>query len=181
MNSEQNTPAAEEKIMINDITLSPQQIAEFEKIYGQKPKPGHYWYDKACGLYGIEGQPAMGYMHPGHDYGTLARNASKGNSRVLINNRELTQLEYIMLCQLLGTPVFPGSYWLDAQGNAGMQGSPFPLVNLVMAAQQNAHHAAGGGGDNFWSSRFSAGNSTTDGSYGYVSVPGYGPMDYGNG
>lgn len=158
-------------VTFNDITLSADQLAEFEKIYKLKPRPGRYWYDKMCGLYGLFGQPALGYLYAGHDYGTLARNASNGNTRVLINNRELTQFEWMMLSQLLGAPVMPGNYWVDAQGNAGMQGNPAPLVNLFMAAQQNAYNA-GRGGDNFWSSRYAAGNSTSDGSAGYINLGG---------
>jgi len=174
-------PITDVTIVINDINLSPQQIEEFEKLYNQKLMPGKYWYDKMCGLYGIAGQPAIGYMHPGHDFGTLARNASNGNTHVLINNRELTQFEWMMLSQLTGTPVLPGSYWLDAQGNAGIQGNPFPLVNLFMAAQQNVQRNSSntGGGDNFWTSRFSAGNAYSDGSAGYVSVDGIGPVGWG--
>ena len=33
--------------------------------------------------------------------------------------------------------------------------------------------------DNFWSTSFSAGNYNADNTEGYVSVPGYGPVDYG--
>lgn len=136
---------AEEKSVINDTELCSRQISEFEHTYGQKTKPGRYWYDKTCGLFGVFGQPALAYLRPGHEYGTLIRNASNGNTRVLINNRELTQLEYMMLCQLVGTVVFPGSYWLDAQGNAGIQGNPFPMVNLALVAQQHAQQGTNGG------------------------------------
>jgi hypothetical protein len=129
----------------------------------------------------MTGQPSLGFMYAGHDFGTLAKNASNGSTGVMINSRELPQMEYMLLCQTVGSMVFPGSYWLDAQGNAGMQGNPFPLVNLFMAAQQATHHRGGGGGDNFWSSRYSAGNYTDDGRSGYVSVPGYGPIGYGEG
>ncbi len=180
-NLQSNTDQSDTRdhVIINNIILSAQQLAEFENTYGQKPKPGNYWYDKVCGLYGITGQPALGFMYPGHDLGVLARNASNGNSFVLINDRELTEFEWMMLSQLTGATVMPGSYWLDAQGNAGMQGNPFPLVNLFMAAQQRVHLAGGAGGDNFWSTRFSAGNAYSDGSAGYVSVPGYGPVGWG--
>ena len=160
----------QDAIVFNDITLSAEQVDQLEKQYGQAPKPGNYWYDKMSGLYGIAGQPALGHLYPGHELGTLDKKASNGNTKVYINNRELPQTEYIILCQILGTIVFPGSYWLDAQGNAGMQGSPFPMVNLYMAAQQNAFR--GGSGDNFWSSRYAAGNSTSDGSAGYINLGG---------
>jgi hypothetical protein len=171
----------QDAVIFNGISLSQLQITEFEKIYGQPPKPGHYWYDKMSGLYGLAGQPAGGFMYAGHDFGTLAQNASNGNTRVMINGRELPQTEYMLLNQMIGNFVLPGSYWLDAQGNAGMQGSSFPLVNLFMAAQQSTHQQGGRSGDNFWSSRYSAGNYTDDGKSGYVSVPGYGPIGYGEG
>jgi hypothetical protein len=160
---------SEENIIINNIPLSPEEINQFEKFYGQRLRSGQYWYDKLSGMFGILGQPALGYLKPGHEYGTLQRNASNGNTKVLINNRELTQMEYMMLCQLVGTIVLPGSYWLDAQGNAGIQGNPYPMVNLVMAAQQHAQRGTSGG-DNFWSSRYAAGNSTSDGSAGYINL-----------
>lgn len=178
MNIENNSTAGMNITIINGVPLSNQELIELEKIYGQKPKPGRYWYDNLSGLYGLDGQPAMGFMYAGHELGTVAQNASNGNTGVLINGRELTQTEYMLLCQLIGNTVFPGSYWLDAQGNAGMQGNPVPLVNLFIAAKQNTHRS-GSGGDNFWSSRYSAGNYTEDNSAGYVSVPGYGPVSYG--
>ena len=182
MNNENSLPRIEDNTIINNIMLSEQQIAEFEKMYGQKPKPGRYWYDKISGLFGPKGQPALGFMYPGHDFGVLARDASNGNTQVLINGRELTQTEYMILCNTVGNMVFAGSYWLDAHGNAGIEGNSFPMINLFVAAQQRPHHNSGGGsGDNFWTSRFSAGNYTDDGSAGYVSVPGYGPVGYGMG
>jgi hypothetical protein len=164
-------------VVINDVILTEQQLFEFEKHYRQRPRPGQYWYDKVSGLFGLIGQPASGFMFPGHDYGAMDRKSSNGNTRVLINGRELTQGEYMWLCQMAGNIVFPGSYWLDAKGNAGMQGNPLPLINLFMAAQQRSHTNSSGSGDNFWTSRFSAGNY--DGDSGYVSVPGYGPVGYG--
>jgi hypothetical protein len=49
----------------------------------------------------------------------------------------------------------------------------------VTAAASAGRGGAGGGGDNFWSTRFSAGNYNEDNSVGYVSVPGVGPVSYG--
>jgi hypothetical protein len=66
--------------------------------------------------------------------------------------------------------------WMDGMGNAGYEGSSVAVVNLFVAAQQNG---VGGGGDNFWSSRFGAGNFDRGNTRGYVSVPGYGPVGYG--
>src|SRR6185295_11198069 len=110
---------------------------------------------------------------------TLKRNASLGNSGVFVNGRQLPESERIVWSQLLGYYILPGSYWLDGSGNAGYEGNPVPTTNLYLAAQQNAYGGGSQGGDNFWSSRFGAGNSNADNSQGYVSVPGYGPVGYG--
>lgn len=163
-------------IIVNDVKWTENEIASFTKIYGMAPKPGNYWYDAVSGLYGLAGQPAAGFLYPGHNYGKLSPNASNGRTNVFINNRQLPQSEWLILSSICGTYVQPGYYWMDAQGNAGVQGNPNPWINLFAAARQN--HYSSGGGDNFWSSRFGAGNS--DGNSGYVNVPGYGPVGYGD-
>ncbi len=166
-------------VIINNTVLSYDQIKEIADRYGVEPVAGNYWYDKISGLYGVSGYPAYGFMYPGHNFGVLSRNASSGNTGVIINGRELAQVEWAVWSYMLGYYIQPGSYWLDAQGNAGYEGSDVPVVNLFMAAQQNLYSGKGSAGDNFWSTRFSAGNSNQDNTQGYVSVPGYGPVGYG--
>ena len=166
-------------VVINGVVLSDNQLEEFEKTYKSKPLSGRYWYDTRSGLYGVLGFPAYGFMMPGHQYGKLESNVSNGNTGVFVNGRELPESEWAVWSQLLGYLIQPGSYWLDADGNAGYEGNPMPTENLYAAAQRNAYRGAGGGGDNFWSSRFSAGNYDSGNQRGYVSVPGYGPVGYG--
>lgn len=166
------------QIIINGVVLSEAQVIEIEKTYNIKPRPGNYWYDSKSGLYGVVGYPAYSFMFTGHDFGKLDRKASNGNTGVIINGRELPQSEWVVWSQLLGYWIQPGSYWLDQNGNAGYEGNPIPVVNLYVAAQRNAY-AGRGGGDNFWTSRFSAGNYDSGGQRGYVSVPGHGPVGYG--
>ena len=72
-------------IVINKIVLSGQQIQEIKARYGVEPRAGNYWYDSSSGLYGVEGYPAYGFMYPGHNWGTISRNASAGNTGVIIN------------------------------------------------------------------------------------------------
>jgi len=172
-------PGSDGDVVVNGTTLSEDELAALEQTYGVTPLPGEYWYDASSGLYGVVGYQAFGFMFPGHEFGPLARDASAGDTSVLVNGRELPQGEWLIWSYMLGTAIQVGSYWLDAQGNAGYEGSPIPLVNLYVAAQQNAYSGQGGSGDNFWSTRFSAGNSDSDNSRGYVSVPGYGPVGYG--
>lgn len=167
------------KVVINRVTLNEAQLAELTQKYGQAPLPGEYWYDSMSGLYGAVGYPAYGFMLPGHRFGTLQRKASKGNTQVIVNNRELPQDEWAVWSYMLGYWIQPGNYWLDSNGNAGYVGVATPVVNLYQAAMQNSYGGQGGSGDNFWSTRFSAGNSNADNTQGYVSVPGHGPIGYG--
>jgi hypothetical protein len=166
-------------VIINDVKLSNRQLKELENTYGIKPQPGNYWYDVKSGLYGVVGYPSYGFMFPDHNFGQLNRNASNGNSGIIVNGRELPQSEWTIWSYMLGYWIQAGSYWLDHNGNAGYEGSSVALVNLFVAAQQNAYRGKGGSGDNFWSSRFSAGNYDSGNQRGYVSVPGYGPVGYG--
>ena len=166
-------------VVINQVTLSDSQVAELTKKYGVAPLPGNYWYDSMSGLYGAVGYPAYGFMFPGHQFGTLKRKASSGSTQVIVNNRELPQSEWAVWSYMLGSWIEPGNYWLDANGNAGYVGVATPVVNLYQAAMQNSYGGQGSSGDNFWSTRFSAGNSNADNSQGYVSVPGHGPIGYG--
>jgi hypothetical protein len=168
-----------EEVIINDAPLSKRQIAEIEKQYGVKPKPGNYWYDAKSGLYGVVGYPAYGYMQPNHRFGSMKKDASNGNTGIFINGRELPPLEYTVWSYMVGSWIQAGTYWLDHQGNAGYEGNPTPVINLFVAAKQNGYQGQGGSGDNFWTTRFSAGNYDSGGSRGYVSVPGYGPIGYG--
>ena len=170
---------AAEQVIINGITLSAQQILEMEQAYGAKPITGNYWYDTNSGLYGVVGYPSYGFMLADYDLGELQANASNGDSPVFVNKRQLPQSEWLVWSYLLGYMIQPGRYWLDANGNAGLEGNPIPLENLYLAAQRNNYMGAGSGGDNFWSTRFSAGNSNAQNTQGYVSVPGHGPVGYG--
>jgi hypothetical protein len=174
---EQST--AQEKILINGRALSTDEVNTLKEQYGVEPLAGNYWYDANCGLYGAVGYAAYGFMLPGHDFGPLDRNASHGNTKVLINGRELNQAEYLIWSSVLGSWIQAGSYWLDDQGNAGYAGSNEVLVNLYTAAQNNPYSGSGDSGDNFWMTKFSAGNYDQGNSRGYVSVPGYGPVGYG--
>jgi hypothetical protein len=174
------------EVRVNGEVLSVSQLAEIERIYRVRPKPGDYWYDAVSGLYGLIGRPAYGFMFPGHKLGNLAEDASAGNTGVFVNRRRIPLSEWLVWSNVLGAAVLPGRYWMDGRGNVGYEGVPIAVLNLYVVAAQNAQRrmgwaggGSGGGGDNFWSSRFSAGNHNADNSQGYVSVPGYGPVGYG--
>ena len=172
----QDPQPSESQVRINGSVLTPELIHEFETLYGVTPMPGDYWYDAMSGLYGTSGQQASGMMMPGHLLGNLAENASGGDTSVFINGRELTNIEVGYIARLLDTQAIPGRYWLDAFGNLGVEGLLIPLVNFYEVSRMRF---GSGGGDNFWSTHFSAGNSDSGNTRGYVSVPGHGPIGYG--
>jgi len=173
--------AEQKQVVINGRALTPSQLQDFEKLYRVQPRPGNYWYDARSGLHGVVGLVAAGFMYPGHDLGPLAAHVSAGTSEVYLNGRNLTVAEVQILNYLAQAQVPPGRYWLDGRGNTGYEGNDIPVGNLFAAARaaQQRGGGTGGGGDNFWSSRFSAGNYNADNSQGYVSVPGIGPVGYG--
>jgi hypothetical protein len=167
-------------VVINGRALAQGQKDEFLRRYGVAPAPGTYWYDAKSGLWGLAGQPAAGFLLPGHDFGALAADASGGRTGVFLNGREIPPAEVQILAALAGA-VLPGRYWLDGTGNYGYEGMAVPVGNLYALAAANAaaYGGGGGGGDNFWSSRFARGNSNADNSQGYVSIPGVGTVTYG--
>jgi len=168
-------------VNINGLALTQRHQDEFVQRYGVAPVPGSYWYDAQSGLWGLAGQAAAGFLLPGHDYGTLAADASNGRTNIFLNGREMPQSEVLVFGALVGV-ILPGRYWLDGQGNFGYEGMPIPAGNLYVMAAANAGAyggGGGGGGDNFWSSRFGRGNSNADNSMGYVSLPGGGTVTYG--
>jgi hypothetical protein len=135
--------------------------------YHYAPVPGHYWYDTLSGAWGIEGREAFGFLLPGHDFGPLAANASRGNTGVFINGREINMVDAASLQRTFGA-VYQGHWWLDGRtGNYGVEGNPLPVGNIMAALRaQNS----GRKGDNFWSSATARGNSS--GGCSYVSVDG---------
>lgn len=157
-------PAGE--VVINGQTLTAAD-AQAARIPG-----GRYWYDARSGLWGLEGNPVQGQIQPGMPFGELAADASRGTTNVFVNGRNLPVVEVLFLQNLLQTAVMQGRYWLDAQGNVGVEGGP-AMVNLYAVARSRG----GGGGDNFWSSATARGNESNGA--GYVCVNGGTCATYG--
>ncbi|MDP3768338.1 MAG: PDZ domain-containing protein [Dehalococcoidia bacterium] len=135
-------------VLINGKLVTAEQLRELQATYGAVPPPGRYWYDARSGLYGMWGREAAGVIRPGHRLGPVPAGASSGNTRVFINGRELNLIEAAYFEQVFGA-IYQGRWWLDgATGNLGLEGSPMPIANFVLALQQRQQQQssqAGGG------------------------------------
>jgi len=129
-------------VYINKTLLNDATVYALERKYRVRIPDGKYWYDKICGAWGVEGGPTAGFILPGLKLGGLLRaDASNGRTRVVVNGRELHAIDVLGL-QRLG-PVYPGRYWVDAQGYAGYEGQP-PFCNLIQLANQAGLLSGGG-------------------------------------
>jgi hypothetical protein len=123
------------EVVINGRVLSGAEILQLLALYGRVPV-GRFWYDPASGLWGAEGHEFSGYVQPGLPMGTLSPRASNGRTGVFLNGREINMIEALFYRWALGT-VIPGRYWLDGRtGHVGLEGSPQPLFNMVVAIRR---------------------------------------------
>lgn len=153
----QATPNSPRPVIINGVHLSDEQLRQLEQRFMLRIADGAYWYDQVSGAWGMQGGPTIGFTQPHLELGgTLQRNASNGNTGVIINGRELHQQDVLALRQL--TPyVIPGRYWVDARGIGGYEGGP-PIFDLQALAR-----AAGGGRGGAWSYTSPHGSGTVGG------------------
>jgi hypothetical protein len=97
--------------------------------------------------------------------GALREDASNGNTGVIVNGRELHQLDVAALQRCVQT--IPGRYWVHANGIGGYEGGPamFDLNALCSAAR-------GAGGmpcQDYGNGQFNCGRSDTlTGVYGII-------------
>ncbi|EFJ30684.1 XLG2, extra-large G protein [Selaginella moellendorffii] len=94
-------------------------------------KPGKYWYDKASGLWGREGEKPHMFITPELKVGgPLQQNASNGTTQVFLNCREITKSEFKML-KALGVQCTPQTYLvLYPDGRYGDEGQKEIKGNL---------------------------------------------------
>jgi hypothetical protein len=158
-------------VTVNRAPLSAEQIEILEDYYGPIAS-GSYWYDTVSGLWGQEGGPAVGQILPGLSLGgPLRSDASNGEGGVFFNGRQLHSSEVDALRRMFGV-VYPGRYWLRADGVGGPEGGP-ALFSLVGTAARSS--SAGGGNDFYYGGTIDRGYGGTygsDGSCFYISVDG---------
>ena len=128
--------AQSRSIIINSVRLPDGTVRGLEQKYRIELRDGDYWYDRASGAWGLKGGPTAGFTLPGLDVGgQLRSDASNGNTGVFVNGRQLHQYDVMALMQI--TPVYQGRFWMDGQGNVGVEGGP-PLLNLWALARQSS-------------------------------------------
>jgi hypothetical protein len=132
-NSGSSPETAEEpatSLRINGVAINPDQIRQFERENRIKLPGGDFWYDRISGAWGIAGGPTLGFTAHGMNLGgPLRADASGGNTGVFINGRQLP-LQDVLGLQSLGVPVQLGRWWVDHQGNFGIEGNSFVMGNL---------------------------------------------------
>lgn len=173
-------PAATRKVRVNNRLLGASELATLERLERGVGRldDGAYWYDPRTGASGRWGGPALAFLPPGLALGgPLPAEASGGGqgtlTGVFVNGRELHPVDVLGLQQLIGQ-VWPGRWWVDAQGNYGLEGGP-PLGNLMLLAR--AHRSSSGG--QAWSKHYEGTtpgqnmNLASDGTTTCVSTPSY--------
>ena len=159
------------QILINGQPARAQDLEVLAALEAQSGRPvpdGSYWYDRVSGAAGLWGGPAQWLLPPNLPLGgPLPRQASAGNTGIIINGREIHYQDAVRIQQLLGMPPQRGRWWVDAQGNFGPEGGP-PLGNLNAAAQR-------GGQGRAWSRRWADGemNMASDGQTTCVNTDSY--------
>lgn len=136
---------APQAVVINGVTLNTNELEAIAVRWQMRVPAGRYWYDRISGAWGIEGGPTAGFTVAGLDLGGALRADASGGGHglftgVFINGRELHPMDVAALSQFL--QVMPGRFWVDASGNFGFEGQPYPLGNLVQVAR-----ARGAGGN----------------------------------
>ncbi|XP_049407261.1 extra-large guanine nucleotide-binding protein 1-like [Solanum stenotomum] len=112
-------------VSVNGKRLSLRELVDLQSCAypPKKLRPGNYWYDKVSGLWGKEGHKPCQIISPQLAVGdTIKKDASKGNTNIVINNREITQVELYML-KLAGINC-EGEvcFWLSADGSCQEEG-----------------------------------------------------------
>ncbi|MCK6551276.1 hypothetical protein L6R52_35905 [Myxococcota bacterium] len=156
-------------VVVNHVKLTNEQLQWLYDEHRVVVGDGRYWYDARSGLFGIDGGTPLGVFVAGLSLGgPLARDASRGESGVFVNGRELHALEVEYLSRFF--TVSPGRFWLDRTGNVGDEGSASARFNLWQTLR--AAGVGAGGGDNYYGNISTGAFANSDGTCSYVMVDG---------
>jgi|KBSMisStandDraft_5_1062788.scaffolds.fasta_scaffold14354_4 hypothetical protein len=147
-------------VFVNGARLEDSARQSLERGYGVPIKPGRYWYDSVSGVWGLDGGPAEGQIHPGLRLGgTLKRDASKGRTGVIVNGRELHALDVAALQRCV--TVIPGRYWVLANGVGGKEGGPAQFNLAVLCKSRTSGSGSSTSCDNYGGGQFNCSNPRT--------------------
>jgi hypothetical protein len=140
----QEADVSQREITFNGRTLSEHEwrtLQAVERKIGVRFPDGNFWYDNRSGAVGTWGGPALGFLMPELPLGgPMPAECSGGGTDVFVNGRELHPLEVAALSRI--GPVWRGRYWLDANGDYGLESGP-RLGNLVAIARRQGSPAPG--------------------------------------
>ena len=141
-------------VVVNGQRLSDGDIQQLIRMYGTVYS-GRYWYDAVSGLYGNDGGPPMGQLHPGLRLGGPLSAAASGGGKgsltgVFINGREIHPMEYLFYQRLFGQ-VLPGRFWMNAEGTGGYEGGPAIFSVMQAMAQAGGGRSGNAGNGGSWS------------------------------
>jgi hypothetical protein len=130
-------PAQVRHVIVNGTELDAKALAELDRAARTRAPDGDYWYDARCGACGAKGGPTAAFLPPGLELGAPLRADASGGGKglttgVFVNGREIHRADYQALSRL--GQILPARYWLDANGNWGVEGTAIPLGNLLQAA-----------------------------------------------
>src|SRR5690349_1992459 len=113
-------------VTFNGRNLTPRQWSALMFVERQirfRFPDGDFWYDDRSGAVGVMGRQTAGFLPPGlHLGGRMPQNCSAGNTGVFVNGRELHAYDVAALSRL--GPVWRGHYWLDGNGDYGLEFGP---------------------------------------------------------
>ena len=149
----------ERSVIVNGVALAPDVVRALESRYGAPIAPGRYWYDAFSGARRLDGGPFVSQIQPGLRLGgPLRADASRGNTGVFVNGRQLHPPDVAALSRC--TTVTPGRYWVAANGVGGYENGPAFFDLAALCAPK------GGGGSsprcsNYGNGQYSCRNSNT--------------------
>lgn len=122
-------------VCCNGKILDPNQLRTLDMALGGTVPDGSYWYDARWGAFGRVGEGRERALPAGLDLGgPLPANASLGTTGVFINGR---QLGFVEISRTPGIPYLPRHrYWVNANGDFGIEGAAAILGNLQVKAAQ---------------------------------------------
>eukprot|EP00897_Mesotaenium_endlicherianum_P010496 jgi/Mesen1/9475/ME000063S08926 len=134
------------KVTVNGKAISDRLLERAEKRAGPI-YPGDYWYDMGAGFWGVMGGPCMGIIPPLiKELSTrMPVDCAGGNTKVLVNGRELHQNDLRLLARR-GLPSVAGrSYLVDISGHVTDETSGLAMRGLGKLAPSLEERHCGSG------------------------------------